>query len=282
MSAAPTGRAPSRQGRFTRFMEWLGSPVSSPSYPEPVNTRVIDPPFSFDTPALNDGFAFTVSIRLHWSATGECSRSALRTAIDGQREASRWHISDTVRRVAREHAPHLPHRAEARINERIKGVRLFTVDGVQLECTAYLRVEAAQPIVRQQQEMWQQRLADQEAHETAKVNVERMNELRELWRDFLSEGMTHWVSPYAARLAENAGVMAQTSAEMVNHRNADTERLLTLIGQVMNAQQSTNVYEFVVSSETVLRNTLTMMGLPVPDPGPGSLFSDSGSQHAGR
>jgi hypothetical protein len=61
---------------------------------------------------------------------------------------------------------------------------------------------------------------------------------------------------------------------MLAERHAKAQQLLQMVKQVMEAQQATNVFEFVASSETVLRNTLTMLGLPVPDPVPGSVFSN--------
>ncbi|MFC4588939.1 hypothetical protein [Sphaerisporangium corydalis] len=274
MTLAPGDLALVRHGWFARFGHWLKSLFGPPRLPDEITVRRIDSPFSFETPALSDGFAFTVSIRLHWSATGRSDVSLLHDTIDVHREGIRWHLSDIVRRIARQYGPHLPHEAEAEINRQIKGARLFhEYDAVQLECVAYSRVGSALPVVGLQQEIWRERLARVESHEAAKVDIDRMRELRRLWRDLLAEGIDDWIAPYAVRLAEDPRNVAQTVQEMFAHRRQEAERLLTLVREIMTTQQSTNVYEFVVSSETVLRNTLTMMGIPVPDPDPESLFS---------
>jgi hypothetical protein len=239
---------------------------------------VYDQPFEFWTPALNDGYPFHVSIRLCWELKGAGARNALRESVGVRRGAFRQRLEDAVRPVARRHAPHEPHLAEKEINEVIKGMRLFEEDEkVQFVCTATSRVTPAWPIVQQQQKMWLSRLAQEEMHRRAVLAAVRMRESREAWRSFLSEGMDDWITPYAVRLAESREDVAGTVTEMLDYRKSEAADLLALVSQIMSAHQSTNVYDFVVSSETVLRNTLTMMGIPMPDPPPDSLFSPSGS-----
>lgn len=268
--------APARPGLWTRLRDRLSSLVHRVRVP--VTEEVDDQPFEFWTPARGDGFAFHVSVRLHWEATGSGARAALRRAVGERRDAFRWRLEDAVRPVARQHAPHEPHLAEQEINELIKGMRLFGEDEkVQFVCVATSRVTPALPIVRQQQKLWLSRVAQEELHRRAVETADRMRESREAWRAFLSEGMDDWITPYAVRLAESRNDVAGTVTDMLDHRKREAKDLLALVSQIMSAHQSTNVYDFVVSSETVLRNTLSMMGIAMPEPPPDSLFSPAGA-----
>ncbi|MFC6080419.1 hypothetical protein [Sphaerisporangium aureirubrum] len=268
--------ARARPSPWARFGTWLSSLLRRVR--KPITEEVDDQPFEFWTPALHDGFPFHVSIRLSWQVKGAGARRALREAVGERREAFRQRLEDAVRPVARLRAPHEPHLAEKEINELIKGMRLFEEDEkVQFACTATSRVTPAWPIVQQQQKLWLSRVAQEEMHRRAVLAVGRMRESREAWRSFLSEGMDDWITPYAVRLAESHEDVAGTVTEMLDYRRNEASDLIALVSQIMSAHQSTNVYDFVVSSETVLRNTLTMMGIPMPDPPPDSLFSPSGT-----
>ncbi|WP_182906533.1 hypothetical protein [Microbispora sp. H13382] len=278
MNATPSNRTSSRPGLGTRFRDWLRSWLFPLPYDgESSHTEITDPPFTFDTPALGDAYMFTVSVRLQWSALGTGPDSDLSGAIKRHRERVRWTVSDIVRGAAREFPPHTPQQAEAEIGRRLKTMRLpQEKDGTQVECTAFTRVGAPLPLVDQLQEIWSRRVADEERHESARRTAVRVRELRDVWRDFLSEGMDDWISPYAVGLAETPQDISSLMKQMLQERQEEAQRLLDMVDNVMTAQQRADVYDFVVSSETVLRHTLKMMGIPVPDPAPDSLFAADG------
>jgi hypothetical protein len=263
----------------SRFAGWM-SAIASWFRPSPIldpfDTYVIDDPFTFETPALDDAYLFLASARLQWEAKGKCYEETLTQEIERRRARFRLFVDDTVREVAREFAPHRAKEAEAEINRRLKGVRVIS-NGIQLECTAVTRLLPAAPVVQQQQQIWHKRIEREARHEAIKREIAGLRELRGLWRDFLSEGMDDWITPHAVRLAEEPVRVAAVSESMLDDRKNEAEQLVGMVNRVVAAQQGMDIFDYVVSSETVLRNTLKMMGVPVPipDPGDGSLFTDS-------
>ncbi|GAA1015167.1 hypothetical protein Aple_068180 [Acrocarpospora pleiomorpha] len=240
---------------------------------ESSSTHVIDPPFTFETPAFNDSFHFPVSVRLQWRATGNCPEGTLSSEVNLCRERFRYFVEDTIRFYARGFEPHRAADAEATVNEKLKGVRVVD-HGVQLECTAVIRLLPPLPVVQQQQQFLHQRLEREAGHEATKRQIEVMTDLRRRWREFLSEGLDDWITPHAVRLAETSTGIANVTDTMLGERRDEAEAFLGMVQRVVEAQRAANVFDFVTSSETVMRNTLKMMGLPVPDLVPGSVFGD--------
>ncbi|GAB1823470.1 hypothetical protein [Herbidospora sp. RD11066] len=254
--------------RTGRFRSWFRP---TEEVIEPVLIYRIDLPFTFQTPAQTDAMPFGVAVRLQWMAVGPHTEPVLEKEIGRHRDRWRSFVDDTVREIARRHPPHHAEEAETEVNRRLHGLRVFD-DGVQIDCTAVTRLTPAQPILDQRQAAWLKRIQREDATEHMRLTIASMRELRQLWRDFLDEGLNDWLTPYAVRLAEEKAGAADTTTTLLEQRKAEAERLLNVVKQVMDAQQATDVYEFTVRSETVMRKTLEMMGLPVPDPIPGSVF----------
>ncbi|WP_061295803.1 hypothetical protein [Herbidospora cretacea] len=263
VSTRPTGR----------FRSWFQSPEE---VVDPVSIHRIDDPFTFQTPAEHDTLPFGAAVRLQWAATGPRTESALEQEIGRHRERWRWFVDDTVRGITRGHPPHHAEAAEAEVNRRLRGLRVFD-DGVQIDCTAVTRLTPAPPILELRQTAWLARIQKEDEATEMRQTVQTMNELRRLWRDFLHDGLGDWLTPYAVDLAERTAGAGQTTTALLKNRREETERLLRVIREVMDAQQTTDVYEFTVRSETVMRKTLEMMGLPVPDPVAGSIFDEPAS-----
>ncbi|GLX93932.1 hypothetical protein [Herbidospora sp. NBRC 101105] len=240
---------------------------------QPVRIHRIDLPFTFHTPAQTDAMPFFVTARLQWTAFGPQPESALEKEIGRHRERWRNFVDDTIRGIARTYPPHHAEEAETEVNRRLNGLRVFE-GGVQIDCTAVCRLTPAQPILDQRQAAWLTRIRLEDAAEQMRRDIASMRELRRLWRDFLNEGLDDWLTPYAVRLAEGGAGIAETTERLLEDRRSEAERLLDVIKNIIDAQQAADVYEFTVRSETVMRKTLEMMGLPVPDPVPGSIFND--------
>ncbi|GAA0398043.1 hypothetical protein Acor_34890 [Acrocarpospora corrugata] len=254
-------RPPLRSG----FRSWFRSAPAQRMY-----THVIDQPFLFPAPTKDDAYQFDVVVRLQWTGTGHCSLLALNAEIDRSRERFRWFVNDTVRQIARGFKPYRPEEAEAAVNARLHGVRVVE-NGIHLECTAVTRVVPPQAVVQQLQQVWQQRLEREAGHESAVREIGTLIELRTHWRQFLSDGMEDWITPYAVRLAGHENLAKVTDA-MLADRHKAAQELLERINRLVDAQQAANVFDFVQGSDTVLRRTLEMLGLPVPESARGSMF----------
>ncbi|MFD0657622.1 hypothetical protein [Thermocatellispora tengchongensis] len=193
---------------------------------------------------------------------GEGTDADLHRAVNGRREGFRWLVADKVRHGARRFPPHLPEQAEAHLAESLVPIVVTEHDGTQVTCTPYVWIGSARPLVEFRQRTWLERLTAETAHETAQADIARLRELRALWRAFLSEGMDDWMTTYALRLAERKQDAAGVHTEMVDHRREDAQRLLEMVEKIIAGHRITNAYEFMVDSETVLKRTLQMMGVP--------------------
>jgi hypothetical protein len=88
---------------------------------------------------------------------------------------------------------------------------------------------------------------------------------RRRWDQFLNEAAESANAQHAVRLAEDPSNLAQALEDVLEGRKKGATELLTLIHKIIEAQQSADILDLVVKSETVLRETLKMMGIPVPD-----------------
>lgn len=98
----------------------------------------------------------------------------------------------------------------------------------------------------------------------AELLMSKTGELRTGWDEFLNQAAESPNAQHAVRLAENPGNVAKVLEDVLEHRRKDAEGLLTLINKIVEAHQSADILDLVVNSETVLRKTLTMMGIPLP------------------
>ncbi|GAA5068536.1 hypothetical protein HNP84_008397 [Thermocatellispora tengchongensis] len=260
-----------RPGRFARFLARLADLFRAQADMRALT--IIDPPVEYETPALHDGFGFRVKVRLQWTVRGEGTDADLHRAVNGRREGFRWLVADKVRHGARRFPPHLPEQAEAHLAESLVPIVVTEHDGTQVTCTPYVWIGSARPLVEFRQRTWLERLTAETAHETAQADIARLRELRALWRAFLSEGMDDWMTTYALRLAERKQDAAGVHTEMVDHRREDAQRLLEMVEKIIAGHRITNAYEFMVDSETVLKRTLQMMGVPLPPAPPNGAAS---------
>lgn len=102
--------------------------------------------------------------------------------------------------------------------------------------------------------------------------MSKTGELREGWDQFLNDAAGSRNAQHAVRLAENPSNVAQVLEEVLKDRRKGAEDLLTLINKIVEAQRSADILDLVVKSETVLRETLKMMGIPLPETEEGTLL----------
>jgi hypothetical protein len=96
--------------------------------------------------------------------------------------------------------------------------------------------------------------------------IEVTGKLRIGWDQFLDSAAGSPNAHHAVKLAEDPRNLAQVLEAVMKDRKKDANDLLLLINKIIEAQQSADILDLVVKSESVLRETLKMMGIPVPDP----------------
>jgi len=241
-------------------------PPPAPEYLE--NTQhETDYTYEFSTPARDDVFEFVVTAQLHWCAKGERSLPDLSADIAEERDGVHNRLREIARDPGRRHSPFSPAQAEEDINDSIREQFQTTVhacDEVEITCTPSVHVAMSDEVRAKRQELGHSLLKIEANTEVHKLQLKKWAELRDLWLEFLKEKSEEHAVRFAVQLAERPVEIAGAMDRMRAERREDAERLLQIVNSVINAQQTANVYDLVVSSETVLRNTLKMMGLDVP------------------
>lgn len=273
-------------------------PPPAPAVIEEISYHETDPGYELSVPALNDIFDFAVTVHLNWCVTGQ--RMGFGAEIDAKRAEVRQRVYEIVRDVARRHPPFRPAEAEHDIQrslDREFQTAVHECDQVTVQCTPYVEVTLGEEVRRHRQELGRRLLEIEADAEAARLRLAKLTELRDLWLDFLdlrgqeereldrldeqrrerADRDRKWRTRFAVRLAENPKGVHEVMAQMDEKRRKDLENLTKTVESLVNKHQAANIYDLVVSSETVLRKTLELMGLPTPDRGE-SLFDPIGNE----
>jgi hypothetical protein len=254
----------------------LSSPVPRLDHRHTVN-HTSD--LSFGTPARGDSYEFAVSVALCWCATGTLSEQAMLDKLTSRVPEMNAEITAAVRPVARQFAPYRPDLAEqhvaAAVRTAVQSVLAATpdTDGVVLACTARARVSPAPAICELQRQYVAPEMKLEARYALSKLAAERLGELRVTWRDFITDGLPDWTTPYAVSLALRWDDAPQVLFSMRKDRRIEAERLVDTIAQVASGHDRLDLLEFAVASDSALRKTYELLGIPLPDQAPDSLFS---------
>jgi hypothetical protein len=275
-----------------RFRQWLSrvwaairnrktieepwNPVPGPDHRITVN-HTSD--LSFDTPARGDAYDFTVSVALCWCAAGTLSEQALRDKLTSRVPEMNAEITAAARPVARHFAPYRPDLAEEHVakavHTAVQSVLAATpdTDGVVLTCTARTRVAPAPAISEMQRQHVAPEMELEARYALSRLAAERLGELRVTWRDFIADGLPEWTTPYATSLALHWDETPKILFGMRADRQHEAEGMVNTIAQVASGHDRLDLLEFAVASDSALRKTYELLGIPLPDQAPDSLFS---------
>jgi hypothetical protein len=243
----------------------LFQPPPAPTVDEDNDHHHSDATYTLTTPAAHDTFDFVATVRLDWCVTGR--RTRLDAEIGGERENVRRQVAEIVRARAREHPPFRPAEAERGVRAALETAFARPVhecDEVVVSCAPHVEVGLGQQVREHQRKLGEQLLVVEAEAEVTRLRVERLAELRDLWSRFLGEGSTDWRTRFAVKLAEHPHDVHQVMDDMLDERRGEAVRLMNMVGTIVNAQETANVYDLVVGSESVLRKTLELMGVATP------------------
>ncbi|MFI0418080.1 hypothetical protein [Spongiactinospora sp. 9N601] len=250
----------------------LQPPPRPCDHPAGEGLHIWDEALLIETPARGDALFFTVRVWISWCAQPKTASSleALRAEIDLRRPAVQHTVHRLVRATARRFSAHLPEEAERALQEELAKVFLRPVhdcDDISVTCSAQGWVALGEEVLAHQREADKKLLAEHARLERTRAQVQRLGAERDLWLGFLEDCKEDWRSRYAVDLAEREGNnVAHVMATMENERREEAERFLTLLQNVVSAQQSVNVFDLVRDSESALRFALERLGVRLPEP----------------
>ncbi len=269
--------------RFTsRFRRtWVDDPFPPPiKMPTLLDVHEPSDDFSFETPALGDGFNFRVRVRCSWTVQATASEDEMeakvaevREFIGQSRAITRDRIEERVRPVARTFAPYRAAEAEKALNETISDC----LNDGDVRVTVRTWVDVSDPVREDLQKVWHDRLIADGTCElegaVKKEHVKLLGELQEAWRKLLVAGLAGigavdeanatWLAPYALKLAEDPQNAAAYLQSVLDRRVTHAEQLLADLG-ALAIDDRVEAIEFAFQSQSALLSLLMYLGVPVP------------------
>lgn len=235
----------------------------SRQFAEPSPLSIGDRPETFPAPSAEPAYDFTITAFYQRTVKG-----GRRTTVWLQREElarTREVVRDTARSVSSEYSILKPVQAEKAINDAL--ARSLAVEGRSTPSVWRARVEVTPPdAVR---EMLQATLRERyEIEARARVQellVATTDQLRELWSGFLARAAKHSSAPHALELAQDPQHVADVLKKMLDEHRDDARHLLELVAGIVEAHRSAGILDLVVETDSVLRRTLAMMGIELPE-----------------
>jgi hypothetical protein len=259
------------------FRPWLrrGLRLPDPVPPRSETTRELR------APCKGGGFSFSVSIVLIWTAPPESGRGSLRRGID-YHEAAVWEmIETTVCLVARCYPPdHAMQVEEALVDKLGCAAQEWRPAGYRrgdVKWKVRLRVEPDEIVKDLQQTFWQERLTQDALMNFSQSQVAQVRDLTNRWRLYLgdlniddpSRGKkpAPYLARYLARLALKPEETAETMDALVRDLKELEKNLLQVVENAIEAHQSKNTYEFLMSYESALLLLMKHIGAQPVDLG---------------
>ncbi|GII94584.1 hypothetical protein [Sinosporangium siamense] len=249
---------------------FLQPPPMPCDHPSGEGLHVRDEPLTIDTPASGDALTFKVTLWSSWCAQPKEDLSAddLRAEINTSRQKAQGIVDDLVRTQGRRFEAYLPAEAEAAMEEALSVEFLAPVhdcDNVVVKCSVRVRVALCEEVLPHQREVSIDLMKSHGELRKTSAQVVLMSGQRDLWVNFLEQSATNWRGRYAVQLAENPRNVAEAIKISETERHERVEQFIQLANNVANNHRSTNLYDYVISSESALRTALERLGVPVPE-----------------
>lgn len=232
------------------------------------------PPFS--APARESAYDFKVLV---YCSRQAATRRRLGRSLAYQVELGHVYeiVRGVVRRTAREFSIFEPGAAERAINERLAD----KLSGAAVRSDRFLvsRWAARAEVTLPDEVLALMRKTLGEEYEiktratTGALRMTTVDELRLGWDRFLNDVAQSRNARHAVQLAEDPQNIAQVLEQILQGRQDEAENLLTLIDRIVQAHLSADILDLAVNSETVLRQTLKMLGIPLPETTASSLLA---------
>jgi hypothetical protein len=137
---------------------------------------------------------------------------------------------------------------------------------------ARAEVHIPDEVVAVMRNAWEEEYKIEAKAKAAKLFMNTTSELRTGWDKFINDAAESKNAHHAVRLAEEPKNVAKVLDDVMQDRRKDTREFLTLIDKIVEAHRSADVLDLVVNSQSVLRKTLGLMGIPVGEEEADTLF----------
>ncbi|MFC5828489.1 hypothetical protein [Nonomuraea insulae] len=268
MTATSTTLGRTRPGLGRRVLGWFRRNRWHPPEVPPVN---VVGGFTFTTPARDDAFSFSVTVRCCWCASGGYDSAALERLIAERRPLDERVIRRVVRGAARAYEPYDAKRAEDDANQALedevtRSLGAVSRDDMAATCSAWIELDLAEPVRTFQQREWRARLGLEAHRSTSKRTIQTLSELRDRWLVFLGAdpaALTNdWRVPFAIRLAEQGQQVTETVASMHWRRRRDVTFAVSFYNDVIKQYRNAGQYEFAKQVEDTLNKMIQAYNLP--------------------
>lgn len=234
---------------------------------DPGSTQDSAEPEYLTAPALDPAYDFQVAV---YCARRNERRGRLSWTFTEKRDLSRLAgiARSTIRQTTKAFSILEPAAAEQAINERLD-IRLD--DAYRKERMLVCRWEARAEVTLPDEVLDLMRGAFKGEHQiranarATELRMTKTDELRQQWDRFLDDAARSQNAQHPVRLAENPDDIAGTLEEVLRGRRERAGDLLTLLDKIVEVQRSADILDLVVRSESVLRKTLEMMGIELPE-----------------
>ncbi|UBU18519.1 hypothetical protein [Nonomuraea gerenzanensis] len=216
-------------------------------------------PVTFDSPAKGDAYDFSVTLHRSAGAAGKRVRGVPHDELlDSETVVQR--ARQEVRPITRRFDITQAGAAEEAANERLSAISLIG--------TYRWRVRAEVNVPDEIREL--NRQAYRRQHEirsetmAALLRIRGTDEVRHRWQDFLTGVVGSPRAAEAIQLVHDPAQLPRVIAGLIEQRESGAQELFSVIDRIVQGYQAVDLLDFEVRSENVLRNTLELLGLPVP------------------
>lgn len=243
--------------------------------------------FHFDTPSLGDAYDFRISVRCEWAdrPSGPHGRRPRfwrrNAALTEARHDVKVRLQDQIRPIIRRIPPYRPAEAEEAVKDAIRE----SLETEEFICTVTVCVSPAEPVRKQLEEYWLNRMELAMHGDRSEALVEQLRTLRAKWQRFLAEGFetgddpdrrrVAWLVPDAVTLAENSSDVAGTVRSVMDQRKEAATRLVDDLRDDVSEHDELDLLRFVVHHDTALRRIMDLLGLPLPPADEGTWLHDA-------
>ncbi|MGW4797278.1 hypothetical protein ACWEPC_33140 [Nonomuraea sp. NPDC004297] len=217
-------------------------------------------PFVLGSPAKGDAYDFSVTLFRTATSAGKQTRTLLNDEVP-EAEAVLQHACQEVRSITRQFEINEAGSAEQATNEKLRSIS-GSMTGVY-RWTVRAEVNLPEEVRQLNRDNHRKLHGIESDAAAALLQIKNTNEVQQKWQEFLAavEGSARVV--HATQLAAAPEQLPQIIAELVEQRQQGAQELLGTVDRIMQSYQAVDMLNFVVSNESVLRNTLELLGLPV-------------------
>jgi hypothetical protein len=231
-------------------------------------------------PTAQDGIAFDATVYCIWEAS--YGPGQLADLITRQQPAVELDIRQQLRIFAHVYQPERAGDAERELTQQLRQAPAVVEPHGQ--CRPWLVTLDSDPVVRQQrQREWAVESEAQQRHRRAVTRITEIDQLRLAWEHFLDaadEGSKRTAE--AVRLALRPEDAPDVVLEAASRHQDTIEGLQALCDRAIEVHRQQDVYDFVVSFDSALRNLMNHLDRPSPIDAEWQELLDSNGPPAGQ